>query len=187
VDLLLKIADGIDDLLRRIADLGAWAFVACIVVITFDVITRKLGFQLPGLGSTRLQELEWHLHAVLFCTWLGYTYLRNGHVRIDVFSGSLAPRTKLWLELVCCVVVAAPYLWVATPYALDFFLVSLRQGESSDAPTGLPYRWVVKFFLFLTFVTLSAAVAAVAARCLVALYGSPAQQKQAQVPFARQD
>lgn len=101
---LLKFADLVEGVLRRIADAGAWAFVACIVVITFDVVTRKFGFQLPGMGSTRLQELEWHLHAVLFCTWLGYTYLRNGHVRIDVFTGGLAPRSKLWLELFCCVV-----------------------------------------------------------------------------------
>jgi len=185
LDFLLQFADRVEGALRRIADLGAWAFIACIVVITFDVITRKVGFQLPGFGSTRLQELEWHLHAVLFCTWLGYAYLRNGHVRIDVFSAPLAPRTKLWLELVCCLVFAAPYLWIALPYAYDFFMVSLRQGESSDAPTGLPYRWVVKFFLFVAFVTVAAAVAAVAARCLVALYGTQDQQRRAEVPFAR--
>ncbi|MCZ8105488.1 MAG: C4-dicarboxylate ABC transporter permease, partial [Burkholderiales bacterium] len=79
---LLKFADLVEGFLRRIADAGAWAFIACIIVITFDVITRKAGFQLPGMGSTRLQELEWHLHGVLFCTWLGYAYIRNAHVRI---------------------------------------------------------------------------------------------------------
>ncbi len=183
---LLKFADLVEGVLRRIADAGAWAFVACIVVITFDVVTRKFGFQLPGMGSTRLQELEWHLHAVLFCTWLGYTYLRNGHVRIDVFTGGLAPRSKLWLELFCCVVFALPYLWVALPYAWDFFVVSFGQNESSDAPTGLPYRWVIKCFLFVAFATVAAAVAAVIARCVVALFGTPEQQARAHVPFARQ-
>jgi TRAP-type mannitol/chloroaromatic compound transport system permease small subunit len=182
---LLKFADLVEGLLRRIADAGAWAFIACIVVITFDVITRKAGFQLPGMGSTRLQELEWHLHAVLFCTWLGYAYIRNAHVRIDVFTGGLSPRGKLWLELGCCIVFALPYLWVELPYAHDFFMTSFRQGESSDAPTGLPHRWIVKFFLYLAFLTVTAAVAAVIARCVVALFGTPEQQARAYVPFAR--
>ena len=181
---LLRFADLIEGLLKRIADAGAWAFVICIVVIGFDVLTRKVGFQLPGLGSTRLQELEWHLHTVLFCTWLGYAYIRNAHVRIDVFTSHLTERKKLWLELVGCLLFAIPYLWVATPYSYDFFMVSLMQNESSDAPTGLPYRWVVKFFLFIAFVTISAAVAAVMARCVVALFGTPEQQQRAYVPFA---
>jgi TRAP-type mannitol/chloroaromatic compound transport system permease small subunit len=183
---LLKFADLVEGVLRRIADAGAWAFIACIVVIAFDVITRKVGFQIPGMGSTRLQELEWHLHGVLFCTWLGYAYIRNGHVRIDVFTGGMSPRNKLWLELVCCIVFALPYLWVAIPYAFDFFMVSLMQNESSDAPTGLPYRWIAKFLLFVAFVTVAAAVAAVIARCMVALFGTPEQQARAYVPFARQ-
>jgi TRAP-type mannitol/chloroaromatic compound transport system permease small subunit len=181
---LLKFADAIEAVLRRIADVGAWAFIACIAAITIDVVTRKFGFQLPGLGSTRLQELEWHLHAVLFCTWLGYTYLRNSHVRIDVFVAHFPPRRKLWLELVCCLVFALPYLIVALPYAQEFFLVSLRQGEGSDAPTGLPSRWVVKGFLYLGFVTVFAAVLAVMARCVVALFGTPAEAARARTPFA---
>lgn len=181
---LLKIADAIEAVLRRIADAGAWCFIACIVVITLDVITRKMGFQFPGMGSTRLQELEWHLHAVLFCTWLGYAYIRNAHVRIDIFIGGLTPRGKLWLELACCVVFALPYLWVALPYAQDFFVLSWRQGEGSDAPTGLPSRWVVKGFLYLGFLTVLAAVVAVMARCWVALFGTAEQAARAYTPFA---
>lgn len=183
---LLVLADRIESLLRRIAHAGAWAFIACIVVITFDVITRKFGFQLPDMGSTRLQELEWHLHTVLFCTWLGYAYVRNAHVRIDIFTANRSARFKIGLELVCCLVFALPYLWVALPYAWDFFMVSLRQGESSDAPTGLPARWIVKGFLFIGFATVALAVLAVIARCIVALFGPSdlARRLEAGLPFA---
>ena len=34
--------------------------VVLMVVICFDVLSRKLGFQIPGMGSAPLQELEWH-------------------------------------------------------------------------------------------------------------------------------
>ncbi|MBL8381922.1 MAG: TRAP transporter small permease subunit [Burkholderiales bacterium] len=181
---LLRLSDLIEGFLKRIADAGAWAFIACIAVITLDVITRKAGFQVPGLGSTRLQELEWHLHAVLFCCWLGYAYIRNGHVRIDVFTGGMTSRKKVWLELFCCLAFALPYLAVALPYAHDFFVNSYMQGEASEAPNGLAYRWVIKGFLYLAFITVALAVVAVASRCAVVLFGAPEQARLAPTPFA---
>ena len=181
---LLRLSDLIEAFLKRIADAGAWAFIACITAITLDVITRKLGFQMPGLGSTRLQELEWHLHAVLFCCWLGYAYVRNGHLRIDVFTANMAPRKKIAFELFCCVAFALPYLAVALPYAHDFFVTSYLQGESSEAPNGLPYRWLIKGFLYGAFITVALAVFAVAARCVVALFGTPDQARRADTPYA---
>ncbi len=184
MNVLLRLADLLERILKFIADLGAWAFIACIAAITVDVITRKAGYQLPGFGSTRLQELEWHLHAVLFCTWIGYTYVRNGHVRIDVFVTSASPRKRLWLELFGCVVFALPYLWIALPYAHDFFWVSFSQGESSEAPNGLGARWIVKLFLYGAFITALLGVIAVALRCLVALFGRPEQAAKAYTPFA---
>lgn len=182
---LLRIASLLERILKFIADAGAWAFLACIAAITLDVVTRKAGYQMPGFGSTRLQELEWHLHAVLFCTWIGYTYVRNGHVRIDVFLASTSPRTRLWLELIGCLVFAMPYLWIALPYAHDFFWISFAQGESSEAPNGLGARWIIKLFLYGAFVTALMAVIAVLLRCVVALIGSPDQAAKAYTPFAR--
>lgn len=181
---LLKLSDLFEAVLKRIADLGAWAFIGCILIITLDVVTRKMGFQFPGLGSTRLQELEWHMHAILFCTWLGYAYMRNSHVRIDVFTNGLSPRKKIGMELFGCVVFALPYLLVALPYAMNFFTVSFLQGESSDAPNGLAARWIIKGFLFLGFITVLVSVVAVASRCIVALFGTPEQAERAYLPFA---
>ena len=181
---LLTLSNSIEAILKRIADAAAWAFIACIVVITLDVITRKFGFQVPGFGSTRLQELEWHLHAILFCCWLGYAYIRNGHVRIDVFTSNMAPRRKIAFELFCCVAFALPYLLVALPYAHDFFMTSFLQGESSEAPNGLAYRWMVKGFLYFAFVSVFLAVIAVIARCVVALFAPAELARRADTPFA---
>ncbi len=97
MEFLLRLSNRIDWALERVAHWFSWMFVACITVITFDVITRKVGFQLPMLGSTRLQELEWQIHTFLFTTWLGYAYVKNTHVRIDVFVGGFSYRNKVWL------------------------------------------------------------------------------------------
>lgn len=182
--LLLRFSNAVEALLGFVARTFAWMFILCIVVIVFDVITRKFGFQLPSLGSTRLQELEWHLHAILFTTWLGFAYVRNAHVRIDVFVGGLPYRKKAWLELIGCVFLALPYLYIALPYAHDFFMVSFLQGESSDAPNGLPHRWIVKFFLYAGLWGVLLAVLSVIARCVVVLFGPPELARRTPLPMA---
>jgi TRAP-type mannitol/chloroaromatic compound transport system permease small subunit len=168
---LLAVSDRIDAILHAVAMFFAWSFILCITAICFDVVSRKLGFQIPEFGSTRLQELEWHLHAVLFCTWLGYAYVRDAHVRIDVATINMSERRKAWLELAGCAIFAAPYLYVALPYAHDFFVVSFLQNESSDAPNGLAYRWIIKGFLYLSFWGVLLAVVSVALRRIVFLFG----------------
>ena len=84
MDRLLAISDTIAAILGKIGAAVGWLFLVATVVIIFDVLSRKFGYQIPGMGSTRLQELEWHLHAALFSFWIGVGYVRNTHVRIDV-------------------------------------------------------------------------------------------------------
>ena len=59
---LLSASNAIDCVLGAIARWFGWGFVALVIVICFDVISRKAGFQLYilglDLGSTRLQEPE---------------------------------------------------------------------------------------------------------------------------------
>lgn len=173
---LLKISDAIDAVLGTIARIFAWLLPVLVIVIVFDVITRKVGFQLNlfglDLGSTRLQELEWHLHAITYLTWIGFVYVRNAHVRIDVVTGGLSARTQAWLELFGCVVFAIPYVLTALPYAHDFFFTAFWQNESSAAPNGLPWRWIPKGFLYFTFWSILLAVISVAIRRIVFLFGS---------------
>lgn len=180
---LLTISNTIDSVLRAIAHIFGWLFLALVTVIVFDVITRKFGFQLYifglDLGSTRLQELEWHLHGMLFLTWLGYAYIRNAHVRIDVFTATLPARRQAWLELIGCLIFALPYLLVALPYALSFFTTSFFQNEGSPTPNGLPYRWVIKGFLFFGFASVLLAVISVALRRVVFLFGGPGLASEA--------
>jgi TRAP-type mannitol/chloroaromatic compound transport system permease small subunit len=180
---LLALSRAIDAILRTVAHLGAWFFIACIVTICFDVVSRKMGFQLNlfgvDLGSTRLQELEWHWHGALFLTWLGYAYVKNAHVRIDIVTGGLSARKQAWLELLGCCIFALPYLYVALPFAWDFLALSFVQNESSNAPTGLPMRWIIKAFLFYGFVSVLMGVVSVMIRRFVFLFGSPDQAELA--------
>lgn len=169
--------------MRTLAHTGVWFFIACIITICFDVLSRRLGFQLEiagiDLGSTRLQELEWHFAGIAFLTWLGWAYVQDAHVRIDVFTGGLEERRKAWLEIIGCLIFALPYLIVALPFAHTFFMTSFLQNESSSAPNGLPYRWIIKGFLYLGFWTVLMAVISVLCRRIVFLFGSPELAREA--------
>ncbi|MCA0450324.1 MAG: TRAP transporter small permease subunit [Proteobacteria bacterium] len=167
--ILLAVSDGLDRLIGVAGKASAWLLVVNTVVICFDVVTRKFGFQLPGLGSTRLQELEWHFHTAIFAFWLGLTYIRNGHVRIDILSLRLSPRGRVIVEILGCLLFALPYTLLLLYGGWDFFERSWMQNESSDAPTGLPARYIIKFVLFAGIVLLLLAVLSVLCRRLAEL------------------
>jgi TRAP-type mannitol/chloroaromatic compound transport system permease small subunit len=78
---------------------------------------------------------------------------------------------KLWIELLCIVLWLLPFIALVVWYSVPFIAYSFRINEISEAPGGLPYRWVIKSFLFIGFVVLGAAVVSRLTRVLAALFG----------------
>jgi len=173
MDRVLAISKAIERTLYAISMAAGWLFVVCTVVIVFDVITRKFGFQLPGMGSTRLQELEWHLHTALFSFWLGTAYTKNAHVRIDILVANTRPVKLAWIELLGVVIFALPYCLIAIYFSYDFFHTAWQFNESSDSATGLPWRWIPKGVISIGLCLLLAAVISVGLRIVVYLWGPP--------------
>ncbi len=180
---LLAASNLVNRLLERIADATGWLFLALAGVIFFDVVTRKFGFQIPGFGSTMLQELEWHLHAVIFSLWMGFNYVINGHPRVDSYTEPLSLRGKAWVELTGCLVFALPYCAVLVWYGVSFVQVSFMTGEVSEAPTGLPHRWILKTIFFIGLVLLTVSVLSMIARLCVFLFGPQPLAAQANLPI----
>jgi TRAP-type mannitol/chloroaromatic compound transport system permease small subunit len=182
---LLAISNGVNAVLTRIGMAVGWLFLVATLVIIFDVLSRKFGFQIPGMGSTRLQELEWHLHTALFSFWLGVGYIRNTHVRVDVAIANARPRTHAWIELLGCLVFAFPYTLIAIYFSFDFAWISFVDNEGSESANGLPYRWIPKTFILLGLVLLLAAVISVFLRIVVYLFGPERLRPAAQYGGAR--
>jgi len=163
----------IEGVLSSVADwagrIGAWISVPLMIVIIFDVITRRF----LVLGSTKLQEGEWHLHAVLFLLCIGFAYLRNAHVRISLVHERFSPTTQRWIEFIGCLVFAIPYTAIVFYFSIDFVERSWSLNEASDSATGLPYRWAIKAFLPAGTLMLGLAAVAVLLRKFVELFGSP--------------
>ena len=145
---LVSIAEAIRRALERIAVLSGWLLVIMATVTTFDVVARKGDFLLRDIGITlpytKLQELEWHFHAVVFSLWMGYCYTINAHPRVDSFTEHLSLRRKAWVELAGCLLFALPYMALVAWYSIDFVASSYNMNEQSDSTVGLTHRWVIK-------------------------------------------
>ena len=141
MDALLNLSESIRRLLEKIALASGWLLVIMACVTTFDVVARKFGLQLP---YTKLQELEWHFHAAIFSLWMGYCYTINAHPRVDSFTEHFDYRTRAWMELAGCIVLALPYCALVAYYSLDFVARSYLLGEQSDSTVGLTHRWIIK-------------------------------------------
>lgn len=171
MDRLLTISEAINAVVGRIATAVGWLFLVLTAVIVFDVLSRKFGFQLSGMGSTRLQELEWQLHTAIFSFWLAIGYIKNSHVRIDIALTKAQPRTRAWIEFAGCLGFAIPYCLIAIYFSLDFTWTAFVDNESSPSANGLPWFWIPKSFISLGLILLLTAVSSVLMRLIVYLFG----------------
>ena len=140
---LFRLSNVLDRIVSVVGSAAAWMCIPLILIIVFDVVTRRF----LVLGSTKLQELEWHLHAILFFLCIGWAYIRNAHVRIELVHERLPRKAQLWIELLGCLLFFIPYCVIVLYHGVDWWERSWAIGEVSDSATGLPYRWAIKAFL----------------------------------------
>ncbi len=105
---ILRVSEMLRRFVDRVGRFGAWFAVPMVLITVFDLFIRKTGVLQIWLvenvseyfGSTLLQELEWHAHTVLFTLVLGFGYIWNTHVRVDLIRERLDFRKKAWIELI---------------------------------------------------------------------------------------
>lgn len=173
-DLLFKSARVLSRIVAGIGKAGAWAALALMLVILTDVILRRYFV----IGSAKLQELEWHLHGILFLTTLGWGYLEGAHVRIELFREKWSAKTKAWVELFGILFFLLPFTAVAIYFSIDYAEMAFRNAEISASTTGLGFRWIIKSFLALGLSLLTLAGIAEAIYLLLYLFGPKRLQKE---------
>lgn len=176
MELLVRVSETLDRVIVKIGKVAAWAGLALIAVTIFDVVTRRF----LVLGSTKLQELEWHFHVILFAFCLGYAYLKDAHVRIDLVRERLDQRTQWWIEVAGCLLFLIPYCVLIVWFGIDFVERSYATSEVSASATGLSYRWIIKAAIPIGFAILGLAGFAVLLRKLVELFGPEELRRRVQ-------
>lgn len=173
---LSDLGRSVDRWVTRITLACAWFTISALIAVTsLDVAIR----QIAHIGSDKLKEIESSLFLALVMTSIGYTYLQDGHVRIDIFRERMPPRTRAWVELAGCVAILMPVCAILIYYGLDSTLTSFLGGERPEAFADLPIQWVVKATVPVGYLLLLLAAICVAARNLLFLCGretAPAPQ-----------
>lgn len=175
---MLTISRWIDATNDRIGRLVAWAILVAVVVSVLNAVGRKFF----NASSNAWLELQWYLFGALFLLSSGYTFLKNGHVSVDILSSRLSKRTQIWIEVFGTVVfllpVAVMIMWLGWP----MFWESWTSQEMSANAGGL-IRWPAKLLVPTGFFLLIAAGLSHLIKCIAFLKGcgSDPTQREASV------
>jgi TRAP-type mannitol/chloroaromatic compound transport system permease small subunit len=175
---MIALAGRLERIVAAIGQAAGWLFVVLLGLIVLDIVTRAIpGFSYHiwqnlldnAVSSTRLQELQWHVHTVLFSAVMSYAYLRNAHVRIDLWREGRSKATKLWVEILGILLFLMPLNLILLGYGVGFVEHSWRSGETSSAVGGVGARFIIKGLLVGGFVLVTMATLAVLLRAIAAL------------------
>lgn len=116
--------------------------------VFFDVIMRYV-FNDVSIG---MQELEWHLYSMIFLFGVAYALQTDGHVRVDILYEKASPRRQALIDIIGTIVFLWPFCFLVADYGIDFAHEAYTINEVSGDPGGLPYRWIIKGMISLSFV-----------------------------------
>ena len=133
-----------------IGKLTSWLTAALVLVVVVDVIIRYVFNE----SSVAIQELEWHIFAVLFLMGAALTLQNDDHVRVDLFYSKFNPKQKAWLNIVGTILLLIPFTLLIIYTSQNYVLNSFTLNESSPDPGGLPARYILKAFIPISFLFL---------------------------------
>jgi TRAP-type mannitol/chloroaromatic compound transport system permease small subunit len=157
-------------MLERLGQLASWLWLALLLIIVTNVVLRYAFDE----GRIELEEIQWHLYSLGFLVGLSYAYQSDSHIRVDVVSERLRPRTRAWLEQYGIMLCLAPFILLILVNSVTFVQQSWLLSEVSQAPGGLPGRWLIKAALPLGLLLLFLASLSRLSRVWVFLFGKPA-------------
>jgi len=146
--LRIKIENIINKFSNIIGTIAAILLLGLLLNVFYDVIMRYL-FNDVSIG---MQELEWHLYATVFLLGISYTLKENAHVRVDIIYERLSPKKQAFVDITGTLFLLLPFSILVAYYGIGFAQESYSLGEGSGDPGGLPYRWIIKSMISLSFI-----------------------------------
>lgn len=145
--MLLKLEKGFDKFADFIGTITAISMVLMILNVFYDVIMRYFFKS----GSIAMQEMEWHLFSVIILLGISYTLKEDGHVRVDLIYDRLSSKRKALINMVGAVIFILPIALLVGTSSINNAMEAFISMEQSGDPGGLPYRWIVKALIPLSF------------------------------------
>ena len=138
----------------RFSDVMGWVAGALNLLLLINVFYDSIMRYFVSTGSIDLQEMEWHLFAMVFLFGIAYALKEDGHVRVDVFYDRFPPRWKAIVNIAGAVLMLLPLSVLVIEGSVWYVQEAISTGEVSGDPGGLPYRWLIKLVIPASFVFL---------------------------------
>lgn len=157
----------IDRINEKIGYGVSWLTTLMVLIVCYDVFTRYV----LKASSVAVQELEWHLFAIIFLIGAAYTLKEDKHVRVDVLYSRLSPSGKAWVNFLGSLIFLIPFAMLTIWASLNFVKSSFMMGETSPNPGGLPARYMLKACIPIGFFLILLQAIALALRSLLTILG----------------
>jgi len=167
MQILEKFVSIIDGLSDKIGHLVGWMTTLMVLVVFYDTVMRYAF----NKGNVALQELEWHLFAVVFLIGAAYTLKDGGHVRVDILYVNLSRKTKAWIDFLGVFVFLIPFSVIVIIATKGFIMNSWAVREVSPDPGGLPAYYIIKSMIPIGFSLLIVQGLSEAAKNLMIIMG----------------
>jgi TRAP-type mannitol/chloroaromatic compound transport system permease small subunit len=170
----------LEKIFDRFSDVMGWIAGVLNLVMLVNVFYDAIMRYFFSTGSIALQEMEWHLFAVVFLFGIAYTLKEDGHVRVDVIYDRLSPRAKAIINISGAVLFLLPLSVLIVEGSVWYVHEAYSSGEVSGDPGGLPYRWLIKLVIPASFAFLIVSAAGFVIRNLNILRGieAPIEHRQ---------
>lgn len=150
MNFLKKISQIIDAVNEKIGLGVSWLTTLMVLTVVYDVIMRY-GFK---KGNIAVQEMEWHLFAIIFLVGAAYALKKDAHVRVDIIYTKLSTKQKAWIDLIGTFIFLLPFSIIVIQATQGFIQSSWMVRETSPDPGGLPARYLLKAMIPTCFVLL---------------------------------
>jgi TRAP-type mannitol/chloroaromatic compound transport system permease small subunit len=137
----------IDRLNTKLGLIISWLTAILVLITCYDVFTRYI----LNESSAALQELEWHIFAVIFLMAAPYTLIKDDHVRVDILYSRLSEKNKAFINFFGSIFLLIPFCTMAIYISKDFVITSFLFKETSPDAGGLPARYIIKSFIPVSF------------------------------------
>ena len=114
--------------------------ILLILNVAYDVVMRYVFHD----SSIAMQEMEWHIFAVIMLYGTGYALRHNAHVRVDFVYDRLSERKQAWINIMGTIFFLLPLVALVIYGSWEFVMDAYTTNEISQDPGGLPYRWLIK-------------------------------------------
>lgn len=144
----------LENFFNRFSDVMGWIAGVLNLLMLINVFYDAIMRYFFKTGSIAMQEMEWHLFAMVFLFGIAYGLKEDGHVRVDVLYDRFSPRNKALVNIAGTVLLLLPLSVLIIEGSVWYVQEAYTSGEVSGDPGGLPYRWLIKLVIPASFVFL---------------------------------